>query len=196
MTRILLGAGFAILLIFAAACGGDDDDADSAAPNQDTEPSASVQAQLDEISEQLEGIRSRLDFHDAGIQQAKMLGALNTFHAGDLHGLDDEMQAASEIGAGWSERAERMLQAAQSVEWPEDLQERAHGTEDALNQVIDALAEEDLATAKGLITEAHELWHEVEHDAYHMVAGPQTDHGHDHPGGDAGEPSATASPGG
>ena len=186
MIRNLVTVSLIALLLLVLACGGDDGDGDASAP--DAQADGDVQAQLDEIQAQLEGIRSRLDHHDTTIQQAKMLGALNTFVAEDMHGLDEEMQAASEIGAGWSARAERMLQAAQSVEWPDDLQDAAHGTEDALAAVMDALAEEDLATAKERMLEAHELWHDVEHDAYHVVAGPQSDHGHDHP--DEGEETA------
>ena len=194
MKRILCAIALLASLVLLVACGSDDDDgAPADQPAQDA-PSGDVQAQLDEINTQLEGIRSRLDFHDESIQQAKMLGALNTFHAEDLHGLDEEMQAASEVGAEWSARAERMLQAAQSVEWPDELQDRAHGVEDTLDAIIDALAEGDLATAKGLVTEAHEGWHEVEHDAYHIVAGPQ-EHGHEHPHEDETE-TPTAAPGG
>jgi hypothetical protein len=194
MRRILGAIALLASIAMLIACGGDDDDGAAAdQPGQDA-PSGDVQAQLDEINTQLEGIRSRLDFHDTSIQQAKMLGALNTFHAEDLHGLDEEMQAASEVGAEWSARAERMLQAAQSVEWPDELQDVAHAAEDALNGVIVALAEGDLATAKGLVTEAHDQWHEVEHDAYHIVAGPQ-EHGHEHPHEEETE-AASPSPGG
>jgi hypothetical protein len=174
---------FATLLVTLAitACSDDNDDP-SADGSTDSQPS--------DIQEQLDVIRQRLDHHDETIQQAKVIIAMNTIRVEALHEIDEEIQTAAEIQAGWSGSTERMLQAAQSVDWPADMQDRAHALEETLAALRDALDSGDLATAKGLASDAHEQWHELEHDAYHYAAGPQPDHGHDHPAEEA-SPSAT-----
>jgi hypothetical protein len=183
--RILLLSITLVVTLAFAACSDNNDD-----PSDDT----TTDSQDSDVQEQLEVIRQRLDFHDETVSQAKVIIAMNTFRVEGLHEIDDAMQSASAIEAGWSGSTERMLQAAQSVDWPADLQDRAHALEDTLDALMDALDAGDLATAKGLATDAHTQWHDLEHDAYHFAAGPQPDHGHDHPHEDeSATPAATAS---
>jgi len=139
-----------------------------------------LQAQLDTISTQLTGMQSRLDYYDESIQRALALNSMTAAYTEDLDGLEAEMLSASAIDPAWSLRAERVLRTMQATVWPDEIQERAHGMEEALNETVTALLVEDLPAAQEHMTTARDLWHEVEHDVYIFGAGPEAEHGHSH----------------
>jgi hypothetical protein len=117
---------------------------------------------------------------------------MNTLRLEELHDLDETSQVASEIEAGWSGRVTRMRQAVQSVTWPEELQEGADALEATLIELEGALEEEDLEAVKELAAQAHEEWHELEHDAYAFAAGEEHEEGEgDHEEGEEASPEAT-----
>jgi hypothetical protein len=150
-------AALAVVALAFAACGDDDDDGGG---------SADIQAQLDRI--------------EASLAKTQVTAAMNTYRAEALHGLDDEINAASEVEAGWSGPIGRMHQVTVGTTWPEDLQAMADELASALEQADSALQGEDLSALKGAITDAHDAWHELEHDAYAFVGGHEHADAEDH----------------
>jgi hypothetical protein len=148
----LLAAGIGLLLLgvaVGAACGDDDDSADA----QD----GVTQEQLDAVS--------------ASAQNGQILAVLDAYRIANIHDWNIEVNAASEITAGWDGTATRIRQATASLDWPEDLAEHAGELEQAATDVEDAIANEDLAATKTAVTATHEAWHHLEPLALSHIAG-------------------------
>lgn len=185
LNTIMLLAMAAVAAVVIACGGSDDNDNDGRDQAQEATPNEDLQAVVDDLRTQLEGVKSRLDFHDDQIQRSAMLGAMTTLHVEALHDLDDTLQSASEVPAGSADSTERMLRAMQLAVWPDDMQERTHGLEDVLDGLMDALRADNLSVAKEHATEAHEMWHDVESEIYGIIGGSQPAHEHGEDGSHA-----------
>lgn len=156
----------AVLALAFAACGGDDD--------ADAEGSS---AELATVQEQA--------------TKAQVLAAMTVFRVEGLHDIDDAAQKASEIEAGWSGQVGRMHTAMRSVQWPQELKAAADSLTVALAELKAALDEDDLEAVKELSAEAHQQWHDFEHDTDAYLSGDgHSDEGDDHGAeetGDAGQ---------
>jgi hypothetical protein len=163
---------FAAGALFIAACGGDDDNGASAQVEQE---------QFDALREQ--------------VTKTSVLAAMTVFRVEELHQLDEDVSAASEIDSSWEGRVTRMKRATAGVDWPSDMREMADTLLDKLTALETALKNEDLDAAKTLAPEAHDAWHDLEHDAYPFIAGES--HGEEGDGGHSeGENDSSASPSG
>lgn len=158
---------FAAGALFIAACsGGDDTD--------------NAQAQVDQAS--LDAVKDQAT-------KAQILATETVFRVDDMHGLNGEISAATELDPNWQGRVTRMRRATVSVAWPDSLKDMATTLVDKLTVLETAIKDEDLDAAKASVPEAHDAWHELDYDAYAYIAGetPTTDDGHMSSGG----PSAT-----
>ncbi|MEX0683505.1 MAG: hypothetical protein WD904_04285 [Dehalococcoidia bacterium] len=156
----LLFAGLAavalLALVLVAACDDDDDDSGG----------SDNSAELAELTTRLERVEVET--------------ALNTLDAAAFHTIDDELQAASEIPSGTSGTIERAHAIAAATHWPDDLSELAATLVQTMDDFLAALGAEDLEASKGLATDAHDAWHELQHSAYDWVAGEElADEGED-----------------
>jgi len=164
-TRLLVLAGlavFAIALVGVAACGDDDDnDGNGGAPS----------AQIDELTTRLERVEVET--------------ALNTLRDAELHAIDEEMQQASEIPAGTAGTIEIAFAITSTTTWPDELTARAAELTHALEEFMAALDADDLATAKGLSTDSHAAWHELDHTGYSWILGDEHTEDGDHGAGES-----------
>jgi hypothetical protein len=112
------------------------------------------------------------------LEHTVLITAMNAYRTEGLHELDDEVQAASEMGAGWSGTLSRLHTVTAATEWPADLSEAARDLESELSAAVAAIKDDDLTAAKEHIGLAHAAWHDLEHDTYAMLAG-EVDEGHD-----------------
>jgi hypothetical protein len=110
---------------------------------------------------------------DARLERVEVLAALNTLDATEFHAIDEELQEADEIPEFTASTIERALQVSSSTQWPEDLSEKADTLNTTMEEFIAAMEAEDLQESKGLATDTHDAWHELEHDAYPWVAGEE-----------------------
>lgn len=159
--------------LFIAACGDDDDTGDA-------------QAQVEQAA---------LDAVQVQATKAQILAALTLFRVDAMHELDDQVSEASEIDPDWQGRVTRMRRATASVVWPDDMKDMAATLLEKLTSLEAALTDENLDDAKTLAPEAHDAWHELDHDAYSYIAGEVTE-AHDEAAatGDAGHSEGENSP--
>lgn len=137
--------------LFIAACGNDDDN-DAAAQVEQT--------QFDALKKQ--------------VSKTSMLAALTVFQVDRMHGLDDEISMATAIDDTWEGRVTRMHRALASVdEWPPDIQAKADLAMEKLMVLENALADGKLDDAKTYAPEAHDAWHDLEHEANPYIAGEE-----------------------
>lgn len=163
---------FAAGALFIAACGGDDDNGASAQVEQE---------QFDALKEQ--------------VTKTSILTAMTVFRVDAMHQLDEDVSEATEIDPEWEGRVTRMKRATASVDWPADMREKADALLDHLTELETALKDGDLDGVKTHAPEAHDAWHDLDHDAYPYIAGES--HGAEDDGGHAeGENGASASPSG
>jgi len=158
------------LIVVAAACGDDDD----AGANSD--------------------LTARIEALEQREQRAEVLGAANTLSATGFHDIDEGLQRASEIPAGTAASIEKALQVTSSTGWPEPLAAQAATLETALVDLGTALEDEDLAAAKGMSAEAHQAWHDMEHDVWAWIAGEAAPAEEDADHEDNSAPTEQASP--
>jgi hypothetical protein len=159
--------GLLLLAVFVAAACSDDDDDTSAQENQDT---------------------TELEAH---LERSEVLGAVNTLEATEFHAIDDELQAAEEIPEATATSVERACQVCSSTEWPEPLAEKAEILNTTMADFIEALEGGDLQASKGLATDTHDAWHDLQHDVYPWIAGEDVEeHGERDDHGEA-SPEAT-----
>jgi hypothetical protein len=147
---------FATGALFIAACGDDDDNGASAQVDQ---------SDFDALKEQ--------------VTKTAILSAMTVFRVDELHQLDEDASEATEIDSGWEGRVTRMLRATKSVEWPADMQEMADALIQKLTELQTALTEENLDDVKTLAPEAHDAWHDLEHDTGPFIAGEEHEEGED-----------------
>jgi hypothetical protein len=164
---------FAAGAVFIAACGGGDDANDAQAQVD--------QAALDAVKEQA--------------TKAQILATLTVFRVDAMHELDDQISEASEVDPDWQGRVTRMRRATASVVWPDDMKDMAATLLEKLTSLETALKDENLDDAKTLAPEAHDAWHELDHDAYAYIAGEEAE-SHDEASatGDAGHSEGENSP--
>jgi hypothetical protein len=164
----LIAIGLLSLTLFAAAACSDDDDDASA---QETDAIAELEAR---------------------VERSEVLGALNTLNATGFHTIDEEMQVAEEVEEFTASTIERAYQVSSSTEWPEPLAEKAEVLNDTMVEFIEALEAEDLQASKGLATDTHDAWHDLEHDAYTWVSGEQIEaHEEEEEASESASPEAT-----
>ena len=135
---------------------------------------------------------------EARLQRVEVLAAVNALEATEFHAIDDELQVASEIPEGTQSSIERALQISSSTEWPDELAKKADTLNTTMEDFVAALEAGDLQASKGLATETHDAWHELQHDVYPWIAGEEhakEEDGHSDDGGESEEsPEATATP--
>src|SRR6266540_3428333 len=96
---------------------------------------------------------------------------MTVFRVDEMHELDDQIGEASEIDPDWQGRVTRMRRATASVVWPDEMKDKAATLVEKLTSLEAALTDENLDDAKTLAPEAHDAWHELDHDAYPHIAG-------------------------
>jgi hypothetical protein len=125
---------------------------------------------------------ARIDDVEEQTTKSQLLAFTNAVRAEDLHGLDEDINAATEIDTSWIGRATRARRATASVTWPSDMKDAADALLDSLTTLESKLAAEDLAGAKGPATDSHENYHELDHMVAPFLAGetpaPEEDEGH------------------
>jgi len=153
-SRIKLGfvliAVLSVTVFVAAACGGDDDD------NGDV---AALTAQIADIQTSLDGLSSEVSEIDDGIQRSLTLSQRIGLAQAEIHLIDEEMQVASEIPAGFLSRIRWMEQILASAPSPAELQDLADELAHNLAAAAAALESENLTESKGAVTTAHASWH-------------------------------------
>jgi hypothetical protein len=87
--------------------------------------------------------------------------------------VDEEMQQASEIPAGTAGTVEVAFAITSTTIWPDELSAQASELAVALEEFMAALDADDLATAKGLSTDSHAAWHELDHTGYSWILGEE-----------------------
>ena len=172
MPNIMVSVVAGIIAIAAVILGGvalasDDKGPDNTAQVED------LQASIDQLNETLE------ETHQAQ-ERSQLIGALNTLDAVAFHAIDDEMQTATEIPAGVSGNLTTARQIAGSITWPEELSEKSDTLLASMDEFLATIEADDLQVSKGLATETHDAWHDLEHDAYSYVAGEEHDEGDGH----------------
>jgi len=150
-------AALALLALFVAACSSDVSESDLDKAN----------ARVDELQTQA--------------TKAQILAAITSVRADDLHGLDEALAEADAIDESWISRATRVRRAVASVTWPDDMKDRAAELVTTLTALEDALTHGNLDDARAAAPDAHDQYHELEHDASPYIAGetpaPEADHG-------------------
>lgn len=154
------------LLISAAACGD----------NRDGEEINEIRAQLDSIQgtlDQLQTMQTSLDEIGRSLSKTEVVAAMSFLDGVGFHDIDEELQTASALPASLSSRITRARQVAEGTDWPEPLREHAEELIAALRSFEAALDEENLAQSKGLASEAHDRFHDLEGVAYPFLAGEE-----------------------
>lgn len=157
--------------LFIAACGDDDTN--------------DAQAQVDQAA--LDAVRDQAT-------NAQILAAMTVFRVDAMHELDDQIGEASEIDPDWQGRVTRMRRATASVVWPDEMKDMAATLLEKLTSLEAALTDENLDDAKTLAPEAHDAWHELDHDAYAHIAGEEAESHEEEATGDAGHSEEENSP--
>lgn len=147
----------ALLAMFVAACSGDVKEED------------------------LDTANARIDELQAETTKGQLLAFRNAIRAEDLHGLDEAIGAADAIDESWLSSATRARQATASVTFPDEMKTQGDALLASLTALEDALSHEDLDAASTAATDAHDAYHELDHDASPYLAGetpaPEADHG-------------------
>jgi hypothetical protein len=176
MPNIMVSAVAGIVAIVALILGG------VALASDDKGPDNT--AQVEDLQASIDTLNSTLEETQASLERAQLIGALNTLDAAGFHAIDDELQAATEIPAGTAGSITTARQIAGSIAWPEELSEKSDLLLAKMDEFLAALEAEDLQASKGLATETHDAWHDLEHDAYPFVAGEEHEEGNGHEEGE------------
>jgi len=128
---------------------------------------------------------------DARLQRVEVLAAMNKLDASEFHAIDDDFQVASEIPEFTSSTIKNALLVSSSTEWPEELAELAETLNTTMEDFIAAMEADDLQASKGLATDTHDAYHDLEHDAWPWIGGEEhaEEDGHDNEA--EGSPEAT-----
>jgi hypothetical protein len=144
---IMLGALVVLLGALGAACTSDTGDLEDRI--------AAIEAQLQDGS---------ADEADIGA----MLAGLNLLGGAGLHGLD-EATAAGEIPEGAGGGVDDAILAVAATTWPAELQAPADALLSTLQELRTALESGDAAAAAGPAADAHEAWHDFDHEAVNFI---------------------------
>ncbi|NJN93949.1 MAG: hypothetical protein HC875_07570 [Anaerolineales bacterium] len=88
-----------------------------------------------------------------------------------FHAMDERINQEETIDAGDAGVVNRVISLLEATAWPADLQAQADELKDALSQYAEALANDDVAAAKPLATQAHDLQHGLSHAAGAWLSG-------------------------
>lgn len=148
--RVLIVIG-ALLLIggIAAACTDTGDLENRIAALEESTSDAVSQEDLASLREQM--------------QRTSMIAALQTLSSASLHEIDEQAGAGQVPEAGTS-GIEAALIATAGTQWPEELQDMASELQTALETLLEAMSSEDPATIAGPAANAHDAWHDFDHE--------------------------------
>ncbi|MEX0799839.1 MAG: hypothetical protein WD379_01315 [Dehalococcoidia bacterium] len=127
---------------------------------------ADIQGSLSQIEQSQAGMQESLD-------KTQVTAAMTALDAAGFHAIDDELQAATEIPAGTAGSITTAHQITQGTAWPGELADPSATLLSTLEEFEAALEAEDLEASKGLATETHDAFHELEHEAYPYIAGEE-----------------------
>jgi hypothetical protein len=102
-------------------------------------------------------------------QAFRVTSAVYLLDTAGLHGLDVRLNEEGVIEARDAGVVGRVARLLSSVDWPHDLSAAAADLIDVLTQLGAALANDDLAAAAPLATQAHEDQHAFSHEAEHWL---------------------------
>ncbi|MCL4835368.1 MAG: hypothetical protein KJZ86_23215 [Caldilineaceae bacterium] len=97
----------------------------------------------------------------------------------DLHGLHARLSEKKEILPGDSGPVLQVARLLSTVDWPQDLADKAATLHETLSALADALADDDLKTATPLAEKAHDAQHEFSHLGQDWLAEGAMDGHHD-----------------
>ncbi len=102
-----------------------------------------------------------------------------------LHDLDVRLNEEGVIDPADAGTVRRVARLLSSVDWPADLAADAADLTALLNELADALSNDDVETAAALATEVHESQHDFSHAAEHWLEGITVDSGEQSAAGQA-----------
>ena len=105
-----------------------------------------------------------------------ILAAMVLIDGAGFHGMDEGLNGGEEIDASWVGKVTRAKQAAQTVDWPEDLKAAADAFIAAATALETALTADDAEAAATAAVAAHETQHDLSHDAYAFLGGGTSAH--------------------
>lgn len=121
-----------------------------------------LQAQVNELAAQLSAGHSAADANQVGT-------AVYLLNAAGLHDLDVQLNEAKVINPSDAGRIARLVRLLSSVVWPAAVATEAATLIDVLDQLATALADDNLAAAAPLATQAHEVQHDFAHAVEHWL---------------------------
>lgn len=132
-------------------------------------------SQLADIQGTLSEIEGSLTEAQESLDKTQVTASMTALDAVEFHAIDDELQAATEIPAGTAGSITRARQITQGTAWPSELADHSTTLLSALEEFEAALEADDLQASKGLATETHGAFHELQHVAYPYIAGEGAD---------------------
>jgi hypothetical protein len=147
---VLALAVAAIVALAAAACS------DSDVKEED----------IDAANERITGLEER-------VTKGQLLAWRNAMRAEDLHGLDEEISDADAVDDGWISQATRAHEATASVTWPADMADAGAELAATLASLEESLSGGNLETAKTAATDAHDQYHDLDHDVSSFLTGEE-----------------------
>lgn len=154
-----------LLTELATALG--EDDADAAAPlaTQVHE----VQHDFSHAAEHWLGEANTGESANPTGQPFRVTAAVYLLDTAGLHDLDVRLNEEKVIEPSDAGRIERVARLLSAVDWPAGLAEDATALIDVLNELAEALGNDDLDAAAPLATEVHETQHDFSHAAEHWL---------------------------
>lgn len=159
----------------AAALG--EDDLEAAAPLA-TE-AHEVQHDFSHAAEHWLGeLKAPAEISDSTHQAFRVTSAVYLLDAAGLHDLDVRLNQEKELQPSDASRVAHVARLLTTVDWPEPLATQAVTLTQMLNELTTALADDDLASAAPLATQAHEVQHGLSHTAEQWLSETMGEHGH------------------
>jgi len=122
------------------------------------------------IITRLPGVAEEGDISYLGTQVATVLAAIDIADTSGFHGLQTDMEAATEINSRWAGTVNKALQAVSVAAWPPELASAAATVKADLEAAAAALAADDLAAATAAVTLVHGSAHGLSNDTYAWLA--------------------------
>jgi copper chaperone CopZ len=187
MVIAVAGAIVSVLLTSVVACGGNGNGEEVNEIRTELENIQGSLEQLQASLEQLQTVQTSLDEISESLTRAEVVAVMGFLSGIGFHDIDEDLQAASELPPFLKGRITRARQVVEGTNWPDPLREHAEELIAALRSFEAALDKGDLAQSKGLASEAHDVWHDLEGVAYPFLASEEAaEHGDDdsHGGGE------------
>lgn len=147
--------------LVVSACGGSD-------LNPRVEQ---VEASQSEIAGQLQQANTELEELRNALTRAQLMAALDIIDSTGFHGMDEDLQQASEINPRYLGQVRKAQRVVAGTSWPAEIEDKVAEFSAALDDFETALEGNDLAAAKAAATRAHAAQHDLSNAAWPLVGG-------------------------